>query len=203
MPGELPHLERLFPRLLQSEYSKSSEPEPFYNCFAFAVHDTGQYWQKVQVRGYYWPLERDDRVEDWVRALRLNNFEVTDNWELEARLEKVAIYVNEDGTPEHVARQLESGHWTSKIGKLEDIQHSTLSALEGAEYGKATVVMQRLRVAQNRMKLPAPTVPGDTEAERMDNAVRKMFSVSKEGILKEEAKWKRARAQKKRTKKPT
>lgn len=48
--------------------------------------------------------------------------------------------------------------------------------------------------------LPAPNVPGDTEAERMDNAVRKMFSVSKEDVLKEEAKWKRAQARKKKAK---
>ena len=53
-----------------------------------------------------------------------------------------------------------------------------------------------------RMKpLPAPSVPGNTDAERSDHAVRKMFTVSKEDILKEEAKWKRARARKKRTKK--
>jgi hypothetical protein len=49
---------------------------------------------------------------------------------------------------------------------------------------------------------PPPNVPGNTEAERMDNAVRKMFSVSKEEILKEEAKWKRNRESKKRAKKP-
>jgi hypothetical protein len=41
-------------------------------------------------------------------------------------------------------------------------------------------------------------VPRETEAERFDNAVRKMFTVSKEDMLKEEAKWKRARARKKR-----
>src|ERR1035437_57419 len=35
--------------------------------------------------------------------------------------------------------------------------------------------------------LPAPSVPGNTEAERFDNAVRKMFIVSKEDVLKEEA----------------
>ncbi len=46
--------------------------------------------------------------------------------------------------------------------------------------------------------LPAPNVPGNTEAERFDNAVRKMFSVSKEELLKREAKWKRAQARKKR-----
>ena len=48
---------------------------------------------------------------------------------------------------------------------------------------------------------PAPTVPGNSEAERFDNAVRKMFTVSKDELLKAEAKWKKARAaKKKRTK---
>jgi hypothetical protein len=37
-----------------------------------------------------------------------------------------------------------------------------------------------LRDNQLSMKpLPAPDVPGNTEAERMDNAVRRIFSVSK------------------------
>lgn len=47
---------------------------------------------------------------------------------------------------------------------------------------------------------PAPNVPGETEAARMDYAVRKMFSVSKEAVLREEAKQARSRA-KKRAKK--
>lgn len=145
MSERLAHLERLFPALSESGYSKSSGKDPAYNCFAFAVHDKGQFWQKIAVRGYYWPLERDDRVDDWIRALGLNNFTVTDNCDLEAGFEKVSIYVNDDGSPEHVARQLESGEWTSKIGKLEDIQHATLGALEGKEYGKATIFMKRKR----------------------------------------------------------
>ena len=49
---------------------------------------------------------------------------------------------------------------------------------------------------------PAPHVPGNTDAERMDNAVRKMFTVSKEDVLKAEAKWKRAQAKKKSRKQP-
>lgn len=49
--------------------------------------------------------------------------------------------------------------------------------------------------------LPAPNVPGSTDGERFDNAVRKLFAVSKEDLLKAEAKWKRARARKKRAKK--
>jgi hypothetical protein len=51
--------------------------------------------------------------------------------------------------------------------------------------------------------LPAPNVPGNTDAERMDNALRKILTVSKDDLLKEEANWKRARARKKRAKKPT
>lgn len=50
--------------------------------------------------------------------------------------------------------------------------------------------------------LPAPNVPGNTGAERFDNAVRRMFSVSKEELLKREAEWRRAQARKKRAKKP-
>jgi hypothetical protein len=92
-------------------------------------------------------LERDDRIEDWVAALKLNNFTLTESCELEAGFERVCIYVNEDGLPQHVARQLESGRWTSKIGRYEDIEHPTLSGLEGKEYGKAKIVMKRKRFA--------------------------------------------------------
>ena len=49
--------------------------------------------------------------------------------------------------------------------------------------------------------LPTPPVPGNTDAERMDNALRKLFTVSKEDYLKEESRLKRARVRKKRAKK--
>jgi hypothetical protein len=49
---------------------------------------------------------------------------------------------------------------------------------------------------------PAPKVPGNTESERFDNAVRAMFTVSKTALLKEEAKQKQVRARKKRAKNP-
>jgi len=39
--------------------------------------------------------------------------------------------------------------------------------------------------------LPAPGVPGKTEAERFDNAVRKTFSVSKEEMQRCEAEWRK------------
>jgi hypothetical protein len=50
--------------------------------------------------------------------------------------------------------------------------------------------------------LPAPNVPGETDWQRFDNAVRKVFSVSPEAIQKETARMKREREKKKRAKKP-
>jgi hypothetical protein len=54
-----------------------------------------------------------------------------------------------------------------------------------------------------RMKpLPAPEVPGKTEFERFDNAMRQVLSVSKEELLRREAREKRAKVRKKQTRKP-
>ena len=48
--------------------------------------------------------------------------------------------------------------------------------------------------------LPAPHVPGDTDAERFDNAVRLIMSVPKAVIDAREAEWKKAHPKKKRRK---
>jgi hypothetical protein len=49
--------------------------------------------------------------------------------------------------------------------------------------------------------LPAPRLPGKTEFERFDNAMRQVLAVSKDDLLKKEARDKRARKQKKQPKK--
>ncbi len=41
--------------------------------------------------------------------------------------------------------------------------------------------------------LPPPNVPGNTEFEKFDNAVKMMFSVPKEAVLKAEAEWKKSK----------
>lgn len=43
---------------------------------------------------------------------------------------------------------------------------------------------------------PPPDVPGKTPWKKLDNAVRHIFTVSKEDVLKAEAKQKRARTKK-------
>jgi hypothetical protein len=44
--------------------------------------------------------------------------------------------------------------------------------------------------------LPAPPVPGSTDAERFDNAVRKTFTVSKEEMQRREAEWQKTHGKK-------
>ncbi|MGD0914008.1 MAG: hypothetical protein ABR928_19120 [Terracidiphilus sp.] len=44
--------------------------------------------------------------------------------------------------------------------------------------------------------LPAPSVPGKTEAERFSNAVSKVFTVSKEEIERREVAWQRSQGKK-------
>ncbi len=50
--------------------------------------------------------------------------------------------------------------------------------------------------------LPPPPVPGKTEAERFDNAVRKTFTVSKEEMQRREAEWQKTHNKGTETKKP-
>ena len=51
--------------------------------------------------------------------------------------------------------------------------------------------------------LPAPPVSGTTDAERFDNAVRKMFTVTKEEMQRREAEWQKAQGQKAAPRKTT
>src|SRR5438270_371120 len=62
--------------------------------------------------------------------------------ELEPGFQKIALFANDQGIPRHAARQLVSGRWTSKLGKMEDIDHA-LRDLEGTLYGSVVLVMKR------------------------------------------------------------
>lgn len=138
-------LEEDFPNLRASGWDKKSERTPAYNCIGYAAGDT-RYWDTA--KGYYWPpgALREYSVFGWASAFRLLNYRPCDSRELEAGIEKIAIYEHA-GKPTHVARQLESGEWTSKLGPDEDIHHNTLQALEGdpPAYGEVVHVMKRQR----------------------------------------------------------
>jgi hypothetical protein len=61
-------------------------------------------------------------------------------------IEKVAIYaVVWEGllVPQHASRQLATGEWTSKMGRLEDITHRACDDVNGRIYGTPWQILSR------------------------------------------------------------
>lgn len=145
-------LEQCFPALTAGNYELTSPKDEKYNCVAWAVGDTSNFWDDVsikgyRIKGYYWPQGVSaDTLDGWKRVFELHGYSECNSNAFDSEFEKIAIYVDTDGNPSHVARQTETGEWTSKLGKGFDIRHKTLDALEGHEgdeYGKVAVIMQR------------------------------------------------------------
>jgi hypothetical protein len=140
-----PELEEDCPGLRASPYAKKSERDPNYNCVAFAVGDTGQWWEDVRIKGYYWPpgIPGSDTLEGWAKVFEIHGYRETETNDctLESEYEKIAIY-GAPGDPAHVARQKASGMWVSKMGKGIDFEH-TLEGLVGEFPGDVIKVMKR------------------------------------------------------------
>ena len=133
-----------WPNLTSDNYRKTSDRSQDYNCIAWAVDDmTVRIWPDEP--GYFWPTNilQQESTQAFIEFYETHNYVVCDDNSLEPGVEKIAIYV-EDGEVTHAAKQLQSGHWSSKLGiDLEDIEHSTLEALEGDGYGRASISMKR------------------------------------------------------------
>jgi hypothetical protein len=137
-------LERLFPALDSSRYAVTSPEDIRYNCVAWAVKDTDRWWWPDE--DSYWPegIARDESIAAFVEAFRDAGFVPCDDSHLEEGCEKIAICSAPDNIPTHVARQLQSGLWTSKLGQLQDIQHR-LEDLIGTVYGRCQHFLRRER----------------------------------------------------------
>lgn len=137
------NLEKWFPRLRDSGYRITSDDDVAYNCAAYAVRDQDRWWEPFRPDGF-WPdgVPRDDTVEGFVALYQTFGFEECEDGTLSPGFEKIAIY-GVRGAFSHVARQLPSGDWTSKLGELEDIEHRTLEGLVNTEYGRPVRFMRR------------------------------------------------------------
>jgi len=134
-----------FPCLIEEGYEEKSLPTPRYNCMAFANDDERHWWQPGFYGGkYYWPqgVPQNDSLKAWTAVFTSDGYEITDNWELEADFEKVAIYIDFNGETSHVAKS-DGFVWKSKLGKKQDIQHSKATSLEGEMYGVVERVLRR------------------------------------------------------------
>ncbi len=138
-------IEAAFPQLNHLNYHITSDETPFYNCAAWAAEVVSIPWWPIEGGGYYWPptARCEPSIAAFVAAYGSIGYEVCADAVLEAGHEKIAIYAK-NGLPEHVARQLESGRWTSKLGEYEDISHLSHVLLQGDTYGYVAVFMRRL-----------------------------------------------------------
>ena len=135
----------VFPKLKESGYQKTSEADRAYNCVAWAAGVTDSWWEPDPFHIFFWPrgIERRLTLECYVLVFEQLGYQACLDDSLEPGFEKVALYTGTHGRPTHVARQLASGSWTSKLGRLEDIEHPTLEALEGREYGAVAAILKR------------------------------------------------------------
>ncbi len=88
MPKE--DIEQDFPQLVSNQWRATSEIDPAYNCVAFALRDTKQFWDPgcIGVRGYYWPpgVPREDTIQAWTKIFIIHGFEHCETGELEPSL---------------------------------------------------------------------------------------------------------------------
>ncbi len=151
-----------FPGLLKdSNFQISSPRDETYNCIAWAcIKNDIWYWPDPNVKildGVYWPDEipLDTSADSFIKLYNKHGYEKCDSWKFEDKFSKVAIYQKAGGGVSHAARQLFNGLWTSKLGKENDIRHTTPFSIEGDSYGKATIFMKRKNSSYLKSKLKA------------------------------------------------
>ena len=117
---------------------------------SYANGETHRYWTPDgwpdPSAFYYWPPNIPNTLEGWTAIFIAQDYERTNNYDIEAGFEKVAIYVYlTDLSPSHVA--ISDGRvWKSKLGDDYDIEHQSLELLEGEqedEYGIVAEVLKR------------------------------------------------------------
>src|SRR5258705_5575171 len=104
MPRQLP-LEVIIPGLQLTAWQIKSPEDIHYNCIAFAVGDTHNWWEPSGAPIHYWPpgVRVEYSVDSYVRAYEIHGYSRCDNYDLEAAYEKIVLFVDADGIPSHAA----------------------------------------------------------------------------------------------------
>jgi hypothetical protein len=137
-------LEIAFPYLAREGSRVTSPVDAKYNCVAWAAGDTTRWWWPDADPINHWPagVPREETLAAFVAAFATLGYTPTADGTLQPGVVKVAVYAKA-GLVTHVARQLPTGLWTSKLGHSEDIEH-TLDGLAGAVFGQVVVVLAKL-----------------------------------------------------------
>jgi hypothetical protein len=115
----------VFPGLAKGNYQITSPANPDYNCMAWAVGEICKWWWSgPDEKREYWPpgILRETTQSAFEAAFALFGYERCTGEDAEPGFEKIALFADTSGKPMHVARQLTTGRWTSKLGRMEDIE---------------------------------------------------------------------------------
>src|SRR5258706_1225001 len=136
---DLPHL------VDTTNHALTSPKDDYYNCIAWAAGDTNAWWWPSSHPAVFWPagVPKVATVETFSLAFAKLGYQPCANRDLDPFQEKVALYVDANGVPTHMARQLADGQWTSKIGRWHDIQHVSLEVVADGAYGKPSEFFSR------------------------------------------------------------
>ena len=129
------------------DYRVTSEYDANYNCFAWALGDTSRWIDPTDPNTWPGDLTGENTVPSLFELFRGAGYAPCEGGALQDGYEKIAIYAL-DSEPTHAARQLDTGRWTSKLGKHEDIEHATPEELQGDDwdqYGRISGFMRRPR----------------------------------------------------------
>ena len=138
-------LETIFPRLRATGYIITSPASEDYNCIGWAAGENDRWWWPDPLGVDFWPenIPREETFDAFLAAFSALGFEPCSSEALEDGIEKIAVYLNANGLPTHMARQLTSGRWTSKLGKSVDIEHA-FEGLDGSNlYGSVACLLKR------------------------------------------------------------
>jgi hypothetical protein len=129
---------------------ETSQATPKHNCIAYAFGDTTRWWWPK--RPFYWPTAAPSEVtvHAFEQLLAHKGYRESATEQPEDGKHKIALFVTADGRPTHMASQLKTGRWSSKIGQNVDVEHD-LADLFGPQYGGLHKVYERV--------LSAPAVP--------------------------------------------
>ena len=142
-------LEKCWPNLELNNHHKTSDKSDKYNCFAWAIDKNDDKWAPYS--GYAWfpgfpkfdiTDDPENDLDNYKAGFESIGYKECSDGEPEKGFEKIALYTIGKSV-KHAAKQLENGHWTSKLGKHDDIEHNTVNVLEGLCYGKVTIFMKR------------------------------------------------------------
>ncbi len=136
----LENLEDMFPSLYGSGFQIASPVSLEYNCVAWALGITTEWWSHDRT----WPdsVPRSPSIHALTQVFELFGYVICDSAEREPGYDKVALYAL-DSVWQHAARQLHDGRWTSKLGPFEDISHQSPDDLAGVIFGEVNCIMRR------------------------------------------------------------